>query len=422
MSTAKGATRQLVRCARRRMRGCRLSVQVGPGAKLRRASHALCLALHTTHSTLTPRSRAALGNATLRCVSLAVARHHSLCARPVGSRTLLASALWLARLLRLGCFATPLRYPTSPPHFATPPRSSPLRRSTLGSAMAISHVVHLAIPLLLSLHGYRSGSLSRSGSACAFAVGYLSLLPPTHYFSVLLFSFYLAGSRATKYGHAIKRTLSSSSGGGGGDDGEKAGGNRSAVQVLCTSLVGVVGALLYQVADSIEAKRWAVLLALGHYATALGDTLASELGVLSKQTPRLVTTGRPVPKGTNGGITAWGTLVSLLGGTALGALAAGVEAAQNDGLWNAKGINVVLLATAAAGVGSLLDSLLGATLQETVTDRQGKVVTDPAPDAASRKAYTVIAGSNLLSNHQVNFLSSLLVALGTAMLGAQHFR
>ena len=55
-----------------------------------------------------------------------------------------------------------------------------------------------------------------------------------------------------------------------------------------------------------------------HFACCLGDTLASELGILSKSRPRLVTTFQPVPPGTNGGMSTLGTLASATGGVVMG--------------------------------------------------------------------------------------------------------
>ena len=57
---------------------------------------------------------------------------------------------------------------------------------------------------------------------------------------------------------------------------------------------------------------------IAHHATSLADTLASELGILSKSNPVLITSGKRVPPGTNGGVTLLGTGFGALGGFIIG--------------------------------------------------------------------------------------------------------
>ena len=54
------------------------------------------------------------------------------------------------------------------------------------------------------------------------------------------------------------------------------------------------------------------------FACCLGDTLASELGILSSSPPVLVTTLKTVPAGTNGAISVGGTIASGIGGCIIG--------------------------------------------------------------------------------------------------------
>lgn len=59
-------------------------------------------------------------------------------------------------------------------------------------------VVPFVIASLLSIHGLRRRSLSPSGAAAAFTVGFMMFSGPLLVFGVSLIVFYLIGSRATK--------------------------------------------------------------------------------------------------------------------------------------------------------------------------------------------------------------------------------
>lgn len=89
----------------------------------------------------------------------------------------------------------------------------------------------------------------------------------------------------------------------------------------------------------------------GALAAATADTWASEIGRHSRTRPRLITSGTPVPAGTDGGVSLLGTT----GGIAGAGLIAGLSCVlgQRDAV-----------AIAVAGVvGMLVDSMLGATVQ-----------------------------------------------------------
>lgn len=180
------------------------------------------------------------------------------------------------------------------------------------------------------------------------------------------------------------------------------------------------------------ALRSALLCALvGHFACACGDTWASELGVLSPCRPRLVTSCclRVVPPGTNGGVSFLGTAASCAGGLFVGVLASALGAATGCGA----GWEVLPAVGASCGfIGSMVDSGLGATLQETVFvpgsegGKGGRIValdSSAEETAAARRAGHTL-GIPVLSNNAVNFvsvaLSTLLAAAFGAVFGATH--
>jgi uncharacterized membrane protein len=157
---------------------------------------------------------------------------------------------------------------------------------------------------------------------------------------------------------------------------------------------------------------WLSVGILGAFSSCNGDTWASELAtVLDKGLPILITTGKPVPKGTNGGISAIGLMVSLLGGLAVGFAnyAMLIYTIDADMLARSPAQWPIIVAGGFAGlVGSLVDSILGATLQYSGFNRKtGVIVEQPGKDVVH------ISGRRILDNHSVNLISSVIMGILT---------
>jgi uncharacterized protein (TIGR00297 family) len=130
--------------------------------------------------------------------------------------------------------------------------------------------------------------------------------------------------------------------------------------------------------------RAAMVAMLAAMAEATADTVSSELGQVLGGTPRMITTFRSVPAGTDGAVSLAGTLsgslaagvLVLVGYAALGGLgSAGFGFSRLD----------ALLALAAGLFGTLIDSLLGA-----IPERKGWLNND-AVNAPSTLAAALFA-------------------------------
>ncbi|WVZ13266.1 hypothetical protein V8G54_017796, partial [Vigna mungo] len=151
---------------------------------------------------------------------------------------------------------------------------------------------------------------------------------------------------------------------------------------------------------------------IGHYSCCNGDTWSSELGILSEDKPRLITTFKHVKKGTNGGVTKTGILAAAAAGSFIGLsfvlLSFSTTRCESSTVF--KQLLVLPIATLAGLCGSLIDSLLGATLQFSgFCSVRRKVVGKPGPTVKK------ISGSNVLDNNAVNFVSILLTSFFTAI-------
>ena len=159
------------------------------------------------------------------------------------------------------------------------------------------------------------------------------------------------------------------------------------------------------------ATTFFVLFVVSSLACCCGDTWASEVGSVIGGTPRLITTWRRVPKGTNGGVTLIGTLCSIAGGLVVGVAYWITETVviylSGDTTISPWSQYPYAIIGASSGLfGSLVDSVLGATVQYSgYSEKLDKVVNLPGEGVKH------ISGLNILNNHSVNFLSSLITAL-----------
>ena len=186
---------------------------------------------------------------------------------------------------------------------------------------------------------YALRMVSRGGAVGGFVVGagiYLSLGPPG--FAILAL-FVVGGSALTRLGYRSKE---------GRGIAQAHGGRRGARNALANCAVALLCALLAVLIHS-EAFVAAFVASLG---AAFADTAESEVGQLYGRTPRLITTLRKVPPGTDGAVSLPGTLAGLgvAGLTALLGLPLGLVA----------GPGAALLVAGGAFLGTVVDSFVGA--------------------------------------------------------------
>ncbi|MBN2004365.1 MAG: DUF92 domain-containing protein [Anaerolineae bacterium] len=263
---------------------------------------------------------------------------------------------------------------------------------------------------------YRKSALSKSGVAGAMITGTVIFGFGGWTWGLLLITFFVASSLLSKYKSRLKESLA-----------EKfdKGSRRDLWQAFANGGAGALLALGY----GLRPHPALFCAFVGAMATVNADTWATELGVLSRKPPRLITTGKPVERGTSGGVSFPGTLATLSGGALIG-LAAMLFSILETSIRRALTPSPLLLGPysllltsysllfvgAFSGLaGSLADSLLGATVQaiyySPVRQKETEKVIDP--DGTPNQ---LLRGWRWLNNDWVNFVSSAFGALVGALL------
>ena len=251
----------------------------------------------------------------------------------------------------------------------------------------------LSLAAVIAAGAYLLHSLSLSGGIAAFFVVATSLyLGSFGCFTVLVSSFLIIAvvGKLTK-----KRSAPITAGMHEKD------GARDAVQVLANGLPAVLCAFLFFLTEE-QGFAFAYFVAIGE---ALSDSLASDVGVLSKAAPRDILTLQRVARGTSGGVSLLGTLAAFTG-----AVFAATVSVFFYGFSPVSMLLIVLLTMA----GVFLDSLLGARLQ---CRRQCQICGKPTEKTVHcGKETAAVGGIRLLNNDAVNLISNLTATALAAAL------
>lgn len=228
-------------------------------------------------------------------------------------------------------------------------------------------LIGAGVNVLLAAAGYAARTVNVSGAIAGLAVGTAiwGFLGWRGY--LLLLTFFVLGSAATKLGYRRKaeRKLAQE---GGGRRGARHAFANCGVALACAAFAA--------------ATPYPLVFALafaGAFATAASDTAGSEIGQLYGRRTFLITNFRRVEPGTEGAVSVEGTAAGIAASALLAALGAGV------GLFPWAGAAAVVVA---AFLGTTLESLAGATLER----------------------------AGLLDNEAINFLNTLVGALLAAAL------
>jgi uncharacterized protein (TIGR00297 family) len=266
-------------------------------------------------------------------------------------------------------------------------------------------VIGLILAIGIAFMVYRLRALTPGGAVAAAILGTLIFGLGGVAWSILLLVFFISSSALSRLAKQRKQAV---------EENYAKGDRRDAGQVLAN---GGVAGLFVILHAFFPAATWPWLGAAAGLAAATADTWATELGVLSPNPPRLITTGRQVERGASGGVSLVGLAAALAGSS--------IEAASFVIVWPETGLMggavtphalsmaaAWFLLVALAGLaGSLVDSLLGATLQAIYYCPACHKETERHPLHSCGAATSLRRGLPWLNNDWVNAACTFSAAL-----------
>ena len=260
----------------------------------------------------------------------------------------------------------------------------------------------LLLSSCVGLLAYRRHSLTRGGVAGAIITGTATVGFGGWSWGLSLIFFFISSSLLSHFRKRDKATIA--------EDKFSKGSERDILQVAANGGIATLLALGYGLSSSSLVRRMCEAGYIGAFATATADTWATELGTLSTQVPRLITTGKRTTPGTSGGITVLGTSVAAAGATALGLFYALLQRQRY--------FSLALLGLVSGLTGSLFDSLLGATVQAMYYCPTCKKETERRIHSCGTPTKP-LRGISWVNNDTVNFLATAfgsVVAIGVDVL------
>lgn len=254
---------------------------------------------------------------------------------------------------------------------------------------------------LLYMITVKVGFLNSSGIAAGLVIGFPTYVLGGRQFFFPLLAFYLVTGVLTKYKHMDKRAK-------GAAEGKL--GERGWKNVFSNGGYAIPLALMSYM-NPWGLGAYAYVAYLGAVSSVFADTAATEVGLLSKKYPRLITSLKKVPHGTPGGITGYGMVAQLISPASITLVLLPIFYPNHGAPFM---VNVLAMTLTSSIAGSMVDSMVGASIQGVYKCGKCSKVTESKIHCGTKAVK--LRGFSLVGNNLVNLTSALTGALVAVML------
>ena len=246
------------------------------------------------------------------------------------------------------------------------------------------YLIFTVIILIASIIVLKLKILDFIGTISSIFMGNLIYLVTGIWGFILVIEFFIIGFICTRFRFKQKRRKGIA---------QEKGGIRSWENVVANGFAfSLFGTLYYLTSNELFLIGFITSIAI-----ATGDTLATEIGLLSSKKPRLITNFKEVETGKSGGITVLGTIASILG-----IMIIILSSSVNGFSFNT---NILMISIIGAIFGTFIDSIIGATIQAQYFCNKCNKFTELSIHHEQQNK--LIKGFSFIDNNIVNLLSTL---------------
>lgn len=245
------------------------------------------------------------------------------------------------------------------------------------------YFLYLFVSVAILITAYRLKSITTDGMVAALLTAVTLYALGGVWIASALLVFFILGSIVSRLKNDVKKAAEAL---------QEDTGARNWKQVLANSLPAAVLLWIYLF---YPGEKIFLFLAFTVFSAAASDTFSSEIGMMSKGRVFSILTGKSLPKGVSGGVTVSGLLAGLLGSVLLSLM-----------VLPQFGLTGFIAATLLGCSGSLIDSILGASIQRKYLSLKGHL-----QDKENSRSERPYKGIRFITNNAVNLITLILVPI-----------